>query len=188
MAEITQKNRGARDVYTHRRCCPLLIVPTRMVLKLEGSSLWFHPTSPAGKKKHPSHHYRELEVYLLLLVTNLRAKRQRIFTSLALFPQSAPLVWRDRGSVSPGCAQDMNKQMASDPPVISPASCQLIRHEATESHTHREWLVYTCMGQGGCCYLISLGRPNLNFTEESSGFSASLNDFQKNLLGSFKGK
>lgn len=41
------------------------------------------------RKKHPSHHYREPEVYLLLLVTNLRAKRQRILTSLALVPQSS---------------------------------------------------------------------------------------------------
>lgn len=80
---------GVLEMCTHTGdAAPYSLSPPEWFWSLRVRVCGFIPLVQRGKK-HPSHHYRELEVYLLLLVTNLRAKRQRIFTSLALFPQSA---------------------------------------------------------------------------------------------------
>lgn len=66
-------------------------------------------------------------------------------------------------------------------------------HSNTELEPHQsQQLVHTYTGHGGCwhlgrgCwYLVSLGRPKLNFTDGNNGLFTSLNNFYQNVLGSF---
>ena len=103
------------DVHTRYAAPRSLGAAYSKVLDHRPSSLWFQTKDPVVKR-NPVALQRVLDA------------PSRFAANLLSSPDALARVWEERGSVSPGYVQAINKQMPSDPP----ASCQLICHVSTE--------------------------------------------------------